>query len=108
MIGVTVTFQYGEETYDRSRVAAIAEEAHPDFQGMPGLRFKMFTIDDKQRRATNVYLWDDDEAPASFFSDELLEYATGLYGVAPSVDVVEIAAFVDNAQPREETAPVPS
>jgi hypothetical protein len=56
MIGVIVTFRYDKETFDRPRVAAIAEKAHPDFQGMPGLRSKVFTIDDKQRRATNIYV----------------------------------------------------
>ena len=97
MIGVIVTFQYDEGTYDRSRLAGIAEKAHPDFQGMPGLRSKVFTIDDKHSRATNFYLWDDEDAAAAFFSDLLRERVTGLYGVAPSIDFVDVAAAVDNA-----------
>jgi hypothetical protein len=101
MIGTLVTFRYDEETYERSRIAAIAEKAHPDFQGMPGLRSKVFTIDDEQRRAMNFYLWDDAGAATAFFSDQLLEYATGLYGVAPSADHVDIAAEVHNT--REAT-----
>ena len=33
----------------------------------------------------------------AFFSDELRERVTGLYGVAPTIDFVEITQIVDNA-----------
>ena len=41
VIGVSVTFQYGED-FDRERVASIAEGARGTFEGMPGLRSKGF------------------------------------------------------------------
>jgi len=63
---------------------------------MPGLRQKAFTVDEEGRRATNVYLWDSEEAARGFFSDELVEFVTGLYGVRPSVSFVEVAELVDN------------
>ncbi len=55
-------------------------------------------VDEQNRRATNVYLWDSEEAARGFFSDELLERITGLYGVRPTIRFVEVAELVDNRQ----------
>ena len=96
MIGVNVTFQYDDD-FDQARVIGIAENARGMFEGMPGLRFKFFTFDDTRHRATNFYVWDSKEAAEGFFSEELRERVTGLYGVAPAIDFVEIAQIVDNA-----------
>jgi heme-degrading monooxygenase HmoA len=96
VIGVNVTFEYGDE-FDRARVLAVAQNARGTFDGMPGLRCKYFTLDDKHHRATNFYVWDSQDAAQSFFSDELRERVTGLYGVAPTIDFVEIAQIVDNS-----------
>ena len=95
MIGVNVTFAYDGD-FDRSRVSKVAENARAMFEGMPGLRFKFFTFDEKQQRATNFYVWDSQETAERIFSDELRERVTGLYGVAPTIDFVEIAQIVDN------------
>ena len=96
MIGVNVTFSYDGD-FDRPRVLGVAQNARAMFEGMPGLRFKFFTLDEKQQRATNFYVWESKDAAERFFSDELRERVTGLYGVAPSVDFVEIAEIVDNS-----------
>jgi heme-degrading monooxygenase HmoA len=96
VIGVTVTFQY-DDGFDHARVVSIAEQARGTFEGMPGLRSKAFTIDDERQRAMNFYVWDSADAARSFFSDELRERVTGLYGVEPTIDFVEIAEFVDNS-----------
>jgi len=96
VIGVNVTFDYDGD-FDRSRVTKVAQNARGMFEGMPGLRFKFFTFDEKQQRATNFYVWDSQEAAEAFFSDELRERVTGLYGVPPSIDFVEIAEIVDNS-----------
>ena len=95
MVGVIVDFQYGDE-FDPIRVAAIAHEARSRFEGMPGLRQKAFTVDEGRRRATNVYLWDSEEAAREFFDEALVERVTALYGVAPTVSFVEIAELVEN------------
>ena len=76
----------------------MADNARGMFEGMPGLRFKFFTYDEKQQRATNFYVWDSQEVAERFFSDELRERVTDLYGVAPSVEFVEIAQIVDNSR----------
>ena len=66
------------------------------FERMPGLRSKAFTLDKERKRATNFYIWESDEPARAFFSDQLRERVTGLYGVAPTIDFVEIAEYVDN------------
>ena len=53
------------------------------FEGLPGLRQKAFTLDEHNRRATNVYLWDTEEAARGFFSDELVERVTVSTGCVP-------------------------
>ncbi len=96
MIGVNVTFEY-DDSFDRARVIEVAENARGMFEGMPGLRFKFFTFDEAHHRASNFYVWDSDDAAEGFFSDELRERVTGLYGVPPTIDFVEIAQVVDNS-----------
>ena len=54
------------------------------------------TVDEQNHRATNVYLWDTEEAARGFFSEELVEGVTGLYGVRPTVTFVKVAELVDN------------
>jgi hypothetical protein len=98
MTGVTVTFAY-EGRFDRLRITEIAKQARGMFEGMPDLRLKAFTIDDKHQRAMNFYLWESKEAAEGFFTDELREKVTGLYGVRPTIDFVEVAELVDNGRP---------
>ncbi|MCC6727725.1 MAG: YdhR family protein [Chthonomonadales bacterium] len=95
MIGVFVTFRTGAGV-DRERAMGVAARAAPSFQGMPGLRSKAFTYDPESGTATNVYVWESEAAARAFFTEELRERVTALYGVAPEIRFVEIAAFVDN------------
>ncbi|MDB6062146.1 MAG: hypothetical protein JWM78_2249 [Verrucomicrobiaceae bacterium] len=97
MIGVLVTFQYGNE-FDGAKIQQIADAAQGRFQGLPGLRSKAFTIDTTKRAAINFYVWDSEEAARAFFTQAVLERVTGLYGVQPNVQFVQIAALVDNAE----------
>ena len=97
MIGVFVTFRYGDD-FDVRTVRKIAETARAGFEGMPGLRSKAFTLNSRKREATNFYVWDSEDAAKAFFTDELLARVTGLYGVRPSVEFVQIATLVENAR----------
>jgi hypothetical protein len=92
-----VTFRYADN-FDEKAVRKIAETARAKFEGMPGLRSKAFTINAGKREARNFYVWDSEDAAKAFYSDELLERITGLYGVRPSVEFVQIAALVENAR----------
>jgi heme-degrading monooxygenase HmoA len=92
---VLVELQYGDD-FDRARIEAIAREARARFEGMPGLRQKAFTVDEEGRRATNVYLWESEEAARAFFDEALVDRIAGLYGVHPSIRFVDVAELVDN------------
>jgi heme-degrading monooxygenase HmoA len=96
MIGVSVTFRYGDN-FDEQAVRKIAEAARARFEGMPGLRSKAFTFNPGKREAVNFYVWDSEEGAKAFFTDALVERVTGLYGVRPVVEFVQIAALVENA-----------
>lgn len=96
MNAVIIEFQYGDD-FDRARIEVIAHEARGRFEGLPGLRQKTFTVDEQNRRATNVYLWESEDAARGFFSDELVDRVTGLYGVRPTVSFADVAELVDNA-----------
>ena len=97
MIGVFVTFRYGDN-FDEQAVRKIAETARARFEGMPGLRSKAFMLNSEKCEAVNFYVWDSEDAAKAFFTDELLERVTGLYGVRPSVEFVQIATLVENTR----------
>jgi hypothetical protein len=95
MIGVLVTFRYGDR-FDAATVRAIAASARGKFEGMPGLRSKAFTLNPATREATNFHVWESGTAARAFFTGERLERVIGLYGVRPDIAFVEIAALVEN------------
>ncbi|HKW01945.1 MAG TPA: hypothetical protein VJN96_19110 [Vicinamibacterales bacterium] len=97
MTGAFVTFRYGDH-FDEHAVRTIAETARARFEGMPGLHSKAFTLNSAKREATNFYVWDSEEAARAFFSHEVLERVTSLYGMRPSVEFVQIATLVENAR----------
>lgn len=98
MIGVFVTFRYGDN-FDDEALRKIAETARTKSEGMPGLRSKAFAINPAKREATNFYIWDSEDAAKDFFTDALLDRATGLYGIRPTVEFVQILALVENTRP---------
>jgi hypothetical protein len=95
MIGVFVTFRLGEK-FDEQAVREIAETARARFEGMPGLRSKAFTFNSAKREAANFYVWDSEDAARAFYTGPLLDRITGLYGVRPTVEFVQIATLVEN------------
>ena len=97
MIGVFVTFRYGDN-FDEHAVRKIAQTARARFEGMPGLRSKTFTLNSEKREATNFYVWESEDAAKAFFTDALLERVTGLYGVRPAVEFAQIATLVENVR----------
>jgi hypothetical protein len=96
MIGVLVTFTASDK-FDRSTVAKIAGDLRGPFEGMPGLRVKGFTVSEDGRQAKNFYVWDDEQKARAFFTDEIVEMVTGVYGAPPEVEYLDIVGFVDNS-----------
>ena len=95
MIAVLVRFRY-ESGFSEARVRQIAEAARAKFEGMPGLRSKTFTIDPVNREALNFYVWESEAAAKAFFSQQLLDQVTELYGVRPSLQFLDVAVLVEN------------
>ncbi|HXE50448.1 MAG TPA: hypothetical protein VN663_18875 [Ramlibacter sp.] len=95
MIAVLVRFHYDKQ-FNEARVRKIAENARAKFEGMPGLRSKVFTVDPHIRDAFNFYVWDSESAAKAFFTDDFFERVTELYGVRPTVQYAQITAVVDN------------
>jgi hypothetical protein len=95
MLAVLVRFRY-ESEFSEARVRQVAEAARARFAGMPGLRSKTFTIDPVNREALNFYVWESEEAAKAFFSPQLLDRVTELYGVRPTVQFMDVAVLVDN------------
>ena len=95
MIAAFVTF--GSDSLDEARVRQVAAEARGMFEGMARLRNKFFTFDEKNHRATNVYVWESEDAARKFFSEQLVERVTGLYGVPPRIEFADVVELVDNA-----------
>jgi len=95
MIAVFVTFKYGNN-FDVAKVNQIAQAARVMFQGMPSLHQKTFTVKPEAREAVNVYLWENEAAARAFFTAEMLDRVTGLYGVRPTIEYAEIPALVEN------------
>jgi hypothetical protein len=93
MIAVYVTFEI--DNVDEDRVRTVAKEARGMFEGMAGLRSKFFTL--SESRARNFYVWESETAARQFFSDQLVERVTGLYGVRPHIEFAEILEWVDNS-----------
>jgi hypothetical protein len=100
MIGVILSFRYGDN-FDEQVIRKVAETARVRFEGMPGLRSKAFTFSSKKRQATNFYVWDSEDAARAFFTEELLQRVSGLYGVRPDVEFVQVVALVENRSPGD-------
>jgi heme-degrading monooxygenase HmoA len=96
MFGVLVRFQFGTD-FNADKLRAIAEKARGRFEGMPGLISKAFTIDAEQRAAVNFYVWESERKARDFFTTSMLEQVTGIYGVKPALEFLEIAQQVGNA-----------
>jgi hypothetical protein len=104
MVGVIVTFQFGDD-FDRAKVEGVARDHAPMFEGVPGLRLKVFTLDESSRRAVNFYLWESREAATGFLTPELAEMAAAAYGAPPpSIEFFDVAGVVDNSLSGEAVA----
>src|SRR5262245_11984868 len=94
MKAVLVRFHY-ESGFSEARLRQVADVARAKFEGMSGLRSKAFTIDPVNREALNFYVWES-EAAKVFFSQQLIDRVTELYGVRPTVQFVDVAVLVEN------------
>ena len=95
MIGVIVTIGPGTDL-DRERASAAAEQAAPMFEGMDGLRSKVFMWDEETGTVINTYVWDSESAARAFFTPELKAQVLELWGAEPQVRFAEVSGLVEN------------
>ncbi len=95
MIVVRLRFQF-ENEFNEARLQQIAEGARSKFEGLPGLRFKAWTVDAARRQALNFYVWESEDAARMFYSPQTIDEVAKIYGVRPSIDYVKLAALVEN------------
>jgi hypothetical protein len=97
MIAVFVTFHFVDD-FSAERVRKLAENARAKFEGMPGLRSKLFSVFPERREAVNVYVWDDPEAARRFLTPESRDRIAALYGAQPRIEYAEVCALVENSR----------
>jgi hypothetical protein len=97
MIAVFVTFRYADD-FSAATLQQLAENSRTMFEGMPGLRSKLFSVSPGLRQARNIYVWDDPEAARRFFTPERRDHVAALYGVKPIIEYAEVCAVVENSQ----------
>jgi hypothetical protein len=95
MITVFITFRFGAD-FNAAKLQKIAENSKAGFEGMPGLRSKLYSMSPERREARNVYVWDDAQAARAFFTPEIQDRIAMLYGVKPLIESAEICALVEN------------
>ena len=95
MIAVFVTFRFGED-FSAANVRQLAESSRATFEGMPGLRSKLFSVLPELREARNLYVWDDPEAARRLFTPESRDRIAALYGVQPIIEYAEVCTLVEN------------
>jgi hypothetical protein len=95
MIGVIVSIG-PSDTLDQARASAVADQAASMFEGMAGLRSKVFMWDPETSSVVNVYVWESESAAREFFSPELAARIVELYGAEPRVQFTDVSALVDN------------
>ena len=95
MIALFVTFRYGAD-FNAEKLRQIAERSAGKFDGMPGLRSKLFSVSSELREARNVYIWDDANAAKTFFTQSTRDGIAALYGVPPLIAYAEVCRLVEN------------
>jgi hypothetical protein len=96
VIAVFITFRY-EQDFSAAKVRQLAENSRAMFEGMPGLRSKLFSVLPELREARNLYVWDDPEMARRLFAPGSRDRIAALYGVQPIIEYSEVCALVENS-----------
>jgi hypothetical protein len=97
MIAVFVTLRFAEE-FSAPKARELAQSSRAKFEGMPGLRSKLFGVLPELREVRNVYVWDDPAAARGLFTPEVRDRIATLYGAQPIIEYAEVCALVDNSR----------
>ena len=75
----------------------IVESARAKFEGMRAA-LEGFTLNSAKCEAHEFCVWDSEDAAKAFFTEDLLERLTDLYGVRAGLEFVQIATLVENVR----------
>jgi heme-degrading monooxygenase HmoA len=81
---------------DEDRASAVADQAASMFEGMAGLRSKVFMWEPESASVVNVYVWESESAAREFFTPELADRIVERYGAEPRVRFTDVSALVAN------------
>ena len=97
MIGVFVTFRYVDNSMSEPCGRLLRAHAH-SLRECPGCARRLFTLNSAKCEAHEFCVWDSEDAAKAFFTEELLERLTDLYGVRAGLEFVQIATLVENVR----------
>ncbi len=78
----------------REQAVAAMQKSMPQYQALPGLARKYFTLSDDGRFG-GIYLWNSRTEAQAWFSDGWRAKATATYGVAPEVTYFDVPIVLE-------------
>jgi hypothetical protein len=86
----------------REQAVAAMQKTVPQYQALPGLTRKYFTISDDGKFG-GIYLWSSRAAAQAWFSDAWRAKAAATYGAAPEVTYFDAPIVIDNTSSAAKT-----
>ncbi len=100
MIVAVVTFRYPPEAFDADRFMAAARERRGFYEGLAGLREKIYWVAPERAEAGGIYLWESREAAERVYSPEWRARAADAFGASPEVRYAEVTDLIVNGPVR--------
>ena len=88
---VTITIPPG---FARDKVVALMQQSVPQYQAIPGLARKFFTLSDDGKFG-GIYLWRSRAEAQAWFSEAWRAKATATYGTAPQVSYFDVPIVIE-------------
>jgi hypothetical protein len=95
MIVAIVTFRYGND-FDPDRFNRVARERRGFYEGLEGLRQKLYWVSSERREAGGIYVWESRAAAERVYTDEWRARAEQVFGARPEIVFVEVTDVISN------------
>jgi hypothetical protein len=86
----------------REQAIAAMQKTVPQYQALPGLARKYFTISDDGKFG-GIYLWNSRAQAQAWFNDAWRAKATATYGASPEVTYFDAPIVIDNTASAPKT-----
>ena len=80
--------------FPRDKVVALMQQSVPQYQAIPGLARKFFTLSDDGKFG-GIYLWRSRTEAQAWFSDAWRAKAASTYGTAPEVSYFDVPIVIE-------------